>query len=106
LNDILEIMAYDSDSSSSSSSNEDVDMLFLDTLFNPILKMRHRLDFQALSDSEGVEMFRCVNNILTVRLFCRWHLLYKLIHGVFILFTKRFEKNDIERLCTSLRLPN
>ena len=55
-------MAYDSDSSTSSSSDhEDLDMLFLDTLFNPTLKMGHRLDLQALSDSECVEMFSCVN---------------------------------------------
>jgi hypothetical protein len=52
--------------------------------------MRHRLDLQALSDSECVEIFRCVNNTLTVRLFCRWHLVYKLIHGVSILIYEKF----------------
>ena len=60
MKDMLEVMAYNSDSSStSSSSNGDFDALFLDTLFYPQQKFRHKpVDFKALSDDDCVEMFR------------------------------------------------
>lgn len=65
MKDILEVMAYDSDSSSTSSScssGEDLDALFLDTLFCPQQEFRHKIDFEALSDRHCVEMFRWIDN--------------------------------------------
>ena len=58
-------MAYNSDSSTSSScsSGDDLDALLLDTLFCPQQEIRHKIDFEALSDRDCVEMFRWVDNI-------------------------------------------
>ena len=69
MKDILEVpvMVYDSDSSSTSSScssGEDLDTLFLDTLFCPQQEFRHKIDFKALSDCDCVE---CSDGLITLR---------------------------------------
>ena len=96
----FEIMAYDLDSSISSSSDEDLDTLFLDTLFKPTLKVGHRLNFQALTDnSERIEMFRFVQNTEAVRLFCHWHSSINL-YVVFLMSVLMFLRSPNKYRCT------